>query len=605
MNTFKIYNKVIGLALVALTFMACSDTWDDHYDKKGEGTNDATLWQAISQNGNLSNFAKVVQACGYDKALNSSQVFTVFAPTNDNFSAQEAEELIAGYNAEKGKVIEDDNTVIKEFIQNHIAMYNHSVSPMRDDSLVMMNGKNMFLTSGSFGGNQILSSNVHYNNGVLFTIQGKAQYFPTVFEYLRKDADLDSIASFFYNTRFYRKEFVPGRSVAGGLENGKTVYLDSVFVQQNDLWDYLWAYTNEEDSTYWMVVPTNQVWKQLIEEYEPYFNYDNNVPYRDSMAYTLPRMAIVNGTTFSRTVNTDSHLTDSALSTSAAETYTSREYSWGNKNLHYYQFGGKSAVNTQKPLSATGIFTGTDDVVCSNGLVRKTNDWKINKLNTFYQWIIIEAEEGSSVKEVSKQENSTTHDMEPTIKAVTRRVMSDNRFNGKVWSNAFVEFQQQKTTVNHTVTFNIRNVLSNIPYDIYLVTAPALANDSNATEAERIPCKMECAIYYHDQNGETQRTSLKSSFSNNPNIVDYILLSDPEKGFEFPTATYGLTEAEPQITLELKTKVSSSELRTKKFDRTMRIDCIMLVPHGISNVNEERFEIAPHGDGDIFQWLKN
>ena len=500
--------------------------------------------------------------------------------------------------------MDDDNTVIKEFIQNHIAMYNHSVSPMRDDSLVMMNGKNMFLTSGSFGGNQILSSNVHYNNGVLFTIQGKAQYFPTVFEYLRKDADLDSIASFFYNTRFYRKEFVPGRSVAGGLENGKTVYLDSVFVQQNDLWDYLWAYTNEEDSTYWMVVPTNQVWKELIEEYESYFNYDNNVPYRDSMAYTLPRMAIVNGTTFSRTVNTDSHLTDSALSTSAAETYTSREYSWGNKNLHYYQFGGKSAVNTQKPLSATGIFTDTEDVVCSNGLVKKAYDWKINKLNTFYQWIIIEAEEGSSVKEVSKQENSTTHDMEPTIKAVTRRVMSDNRFNGKVWSNAFVEFQQQKTTVNHTVTFNIRNVLSNIPYDIYLVTASALANDSNATEAERIPCKMECAIYYHDQNGETQRTSLKSSFSNNPDIVDYILLSDPEKGFSFPTATYGLTEAEPQITLELKTKVSSSELRTKKFDRTMRIDCIMLVPHGISNVDEERFEIAPHGDGDIYQWRK-
>ena len=604
MITYKIYSKVIGLAVAALTLAACSDTWDDHYDKKGEGTNDATLWQAITQNGNLSNFAKVVQACGYDKALNSSQVFTVFAPTNDNFSVQEAEELIAGYNAEKGKVMDDDNTVIKEFIQNHIAMYNHSVSPMRDDSLVMMNGKNMFLTSGSFGGNQILSSNVHYNNGVLFTIQGKAQYFPTVFEYLRKDADLDSIASFFYNTRFYRKEFVPGRSVAGGLENGKTVYLDSVFVQQNDLWDYLWAYTNEEDSTYWMVVPTNQVWKQLIEEYEPYFNYDKNVSFRDSMAYTLPRMAIVDGTTFSRTVNTDSHLTDSALSTSAAETYTSREYMWGNKNLHYYQFGGKSAVNTQKPLSATGIFTGTDDVVCSNGLVRKTNDWKINKLNTFYQWIIIEAEEGSSVKEVSKQENSTTHDMEPTIKAVTRRVMSDNRFNGKVWSNAFVEFQQQKTTVNHTVTFNIRNVLSNIPYDIYLVTAPALANDSNATEAERIPCKMECAIYYHDQNGETQRTSLKSSFSNNPNIMDYILLSDAEKGFSFPTATYGLTEAEPQITLELKTKVSSSELRTKKFDRTMRIDCIMLVPHGISNVDEERFEIAPHGDGDIFQWRK-
>lgn len=601
MITYKIYSKVIGLAVAALTLAACSDTWDDHYDKKGEGTNDATLWQAITQNSNLSNFAKVVQGCGFDKSLNSSQIFTVFAPTNEQFSSQEADELIAGYNAEKGKVNDEDNTVFKEFIQNHIAMYNHSVSPSTNDSLVLMNGKKILLTANTFGSNQILMSNQHYSNGVLFTIQGKAKYFPTVFEYLRKDADLDSIASFFYNSHFYRKEFVPERSVAGGLENGKTVYLDSVFVQQNDLWDKLWAYTNEEDSTYWQVVPTNQVWKELIEEYEPYFNYDNATPFRDSMAYTLPRLAIVDGTTFSRTLNTDSHLTDSALSTNAAETYTSREYSWGSKNLHYYQFGGKSPQNTQKPFLPTGIFSDTEDVVCSNGLVKKTNNWKINPLNTFYQWIIVEAEDGSSVKEVSKQQNSTTGDMEPTITGITRRVMNDNRFSGKVWSDAFMEFQQMKTTVNHSVTFNIENVLSNIGYDIYLVTAPALANDSNATEAERIPCKMECAIYYHDQNGETQKKSLQSSFTNNPDIVDYILLAED---FKFPTATWGLVEAEPQITLELKTKVSSSEIRQKKFDRTMRIDCVMLVPHGISTVTDDTFIVSPHGDGDTFQWLK-
>ena len=604
MITYKIYNKVIGLAVAALTFAACADTWDDHYDNKGEGANDATLWQAITQNGNLSNFAKVVQGCGFDKSLNSSQVFTVFAPTNDQFSAQEADELIAGYNAEKGKVNDDDNTVFKEFIQNHIAMYNHSISPTSNDSLVLMNGKKTLLTANTFGNNQILTSNQHYSNGVLFTIQGKAKYFPTVFEYLRKDADLDSIASFFYDSRFYRKEFLPERSVAGGLENGKTVYLDSVFVQQNDLWDMLWAYTNEEDSTYWQVVPTNQAWKQLIEEYEPYFNYDNTTPFRDSMVYTLPRLAIVDGTTFSRTLNTDAHLTDSALSTSAAETYIYRDSYWGNKNLHYYQFGGKSAQNTQKPFSATGIFSDTEDVVCSNGLVKKTNNWKINKLNTFYQWLIIEAEDGSSIKEVSKAEN-TTHEMEPTISGITRRVMNDNRFSGKVWSDAFVEFQQMKTTVNHSVTFNIRNVLSNIPYDIYLVTAPALANDSNATESERIPVKMKCSINFHNQQGESQTEVLQSSVTNKPDIVDYILLSDPEKGFTFPTATFGLTEAEPQITLIVETKVSATELRQKKFDRTLRIDCVMLVPHGISNVNEERFEVSPHGDGDTFQWLKN
>ena len=601
MKRYNIYKKVLGLALAVLTFAACTDTWDDHYDRKGEGMNDASLWQAISQNSNLSNFAKVVQACGYDKALNSSQVFTVFAPTNDNFSAQEADELIAAYNAEKGKVNEDDNTVIKEFIQNHIALYNHSIAESCSDSLTLMNGKKTVLTTSSFCNSPILSTNGHYNNGVLFTIQGKAHYFPTVFEYLRKDADLDSVASFFYNSRFYRKEFYPERSVPGGLENGKTVYLDSVFVQQNDLWDMLWAYTNDEDSTYWMVAPTNKEWKKLIEEYEPYFNYDNNVAFRDSMVYTMPRIAIVLGANFSRTLNPDAHLTDSALSTSAAERYTYRYSYWGNNNLHYYQFGGKSATNTQKPYSATGIFTGTDNVECSNGVVMKSDDWKINKLNTFHQWRIYEAEETSNIKEVSKKENSTTGEMEPTIDPIIREVLNNNRFYGKVWSNEFVEFKQMQTTQNHTVTFNLRSVLSNIGYDIYLVTAPALANDSNATEEERIPTKLTCAINYHNQEGETETEVLQSGVETNPNVVDYILLAED---FKFPTATWGLSESVPQITLDVTTKVSSPEIRSKKYTRTMRIDCVMLVPHGISNVNEERFEIAPHGDGDIFQWLK-
>ena len=603
MKRYNIYNKVLGLALAVLTFTACTDTWDDHYSTEGEGMNDASLWQAITQNSNLSNFAKVVQACGYDKALNSSQVFTVFAPTNDNFSAQEADELIAAYNAEKGKVNEDDNTIIKEFIQNHIAMYNHSLTDNSNDSLVMMNGKYAKLAPGTFSGSKMLTTNQHYSNGILFTIDGKAKYFPNVFEYLRKDADLDSVRSFFYNPRFYRREFIPERSVAGGLIDGKTFYLDSVFVQQNDLFDYnfLEAELNDEDSTYWMVAPTNKEWKRLIEEYQPYFNYDDQVRFRDSLAYTNARLAIMAGTTFSRTLNTDAHLTDSALSTIAIERYESRKYNWGDNNLHYYQFGGRSNVNTQKPYGSEGIFNGTDNIECSNGQVMKTDNWKINKLNTFYQWIIIEAEEQGVIQEVSKAENTTTKEMEPTITPVTRRIMNNNRFYGKVWNDAFVEFEQNKPTVNHSVLFNIRNVLSNIGYDIYLVTAPALANDSNATEVQRLPMKLKCSINYHNQEGESQKELLQNNIITTPDEINYLLLAED---YKFPCGTFGLTEAEPQISLLVETNVTPREQSIKKYTRTMMIDCIMLVPHGISIVDEERFTVSPHGDGDTYYWLK-
>ena len=65
---------------IALSITSCTDTWDDHYNIGS--TYGGNLWESISTNPELSNFANVVKACGYDASLASSQMFTVFAPTN-------------------------------------------------------------------------------------------------------------------------------------------------------------------------------------------------------------------------------------------------------------------------------------------------------------------------------------------------------------------------------------------------------------------------------------------------------------------------------------------------------------------------------------------
>lgn len=595
-----------GLALIicqlsfSTMFMSCADTWDEHYDAASGngGAQEGSLWQAIKQNGSLSNFASVVEACGYDKSLNSSQVFTVFAPTNDNFSSAEAAELIEAYRQEKGKVNDEDNTVIKEFIQNHIALYNHSISANSNDSLVMMNGKYVKLTSSAFGNTNILSSNQLYQNGVLFTVDKKATYFPNVFEYMRKDSDLDSLSSFLYNDHFYRMRFVESQSVPGGFVDGKTVYLDSVFTQENDLFDYdfLEAELNNEDSTYIMVAPTNDVWKQLIDQYTQYFNYDKTVTDRDSLGYTMPRLAIVKGTIFSRTNNSDAQLADSAFSTSAVPS-SSRSYMWGESFLHYYQFGDGTGFSLHKPLSATGVLGSGQHITCSNGEVLKTSVWNINPLNTFFQWIRVEAESAGSIREVSKVENTSTHEMEETVTPLPKVVNNDNQFYGKMGHNSFVEFEPNRTTVNPSVTFNIPGVLSNIGYDIYLVVAPALAADSNAVAAQRLPTKLRCTLDFHDNKGATVSEILQSAISTTPDVVDYLLLAED---FKFPCSTYGLIEDLTQVSLKVETRVSSTEQRTGKFTRTMRIDCILLVPHGASMVDEEAFYLSPHGDGLVY-----
>lgn len=565
---------------IAAALTACSDTWDDHYEAEATGVNQGSLWQAIKSNEQLSNFARVVEACGYDKALASSQVFTVFAPTNDCLSADEAEALIGQYAEEKGHVSDDDNTVIKEFLQNHMALYNYSVSSVSHDSIVLMNGKYAVITPQHISGTPLLTTNALYQNGVLFTVGQKVDYFANLFEYLRKDADLDSLRNFLYcgdtlnSSRayplFYFKEFEPHLSVAGGIVDGKTVYLDSVFSQQNELFDFLNAELNAEDSTYWMVAPTNKVWRQLVDEYASYFNYDNTVADRDSIAYTNTRLAITQGTVFSHTVNPSlgtGQPADSVMSTSAVLNYNLRRYRWGADSLSYYQYFN--------PTAPEGVFSGTQDVPCSNGLLMKADNWHIDKRHTFLRQIIIEAESQGSIKEVSRVE-ATQGDSIATVTPMLRSVSSDNAFYNQVSGNGFVEFVPAITTMNHTVTFNIRNVLSNTGYDIYLVTAPALANDSNASQVQRLPTNLRCTISYHRQNGTTESNQLVSMVTTNPDVVDHILLAED---FHFPVASYNLSEENPQVTLRVETRVSNAQQRNNTHTRTMRIDCIILKPH--------------------------
>jgi len=291
---------------------------------------------------------------------------------------------------------------------------------------------------------------------------------------------------------------------------------------------------------------------------------------RDSLHYTNTRMAIVKGTAFSRTLNTDKMLQDSAMSTNAVTNFTARRYTWGADSLHYYQYF--------YPLQAGGIFSGTTEVECSNGKVMKSSDWPFDKRETFFQTRIIEAESQGAIQTVSKVERvqgSDTLQVE-TITPQSRYVTSDNAFYNTVSNNGFVEFEPAITTVNHSVTFNITDVLSNIGYDIYLVTAPALANDSNATAIQRLPTVVRCTLGFHNQQGVAQTDQVVSSYTTNPDVVDYIKIAED---YKFPVCSYGLKEENAQVTLKVETRVSSTQQRNNTHTRTMRIDCIILKPH--------------------------
>lgn len=551
-------------------FTACTDTWDDHYNSLGDssGMHEGTLWQAIKSDPNLSNFASVVEACDIAKDLNGSQVFTVFAPTNNSFSQAEAQALIADYRQQvRDSVVEEDNTVIKEFIHNHIAPYNHSVASSSNDSIILMNGKYALLKSNDIDGVALLTKNQLYSNGVLYTLNSQRDYLSNVFEYIRKDPDLDSLRSFLYNSSYYYREFEPELSVPGSIVNGKTQYLDSVFTQRNELFDFL-GRLGTEDSSYIMVAPTNEVWRDLIEEYETYYRYPQDMEKADSMAYTNSRLAIIQGTTFSRTFNTDESLQDSAMSVNCVQNYAARKGKWGAP-FEYFEY--------YKPMNPNGALAQADVIKCSNGEIRKANKWNIDKQMSFHQYNIINAEARNAIKEIKKYPDSHGDSIE-MANAIGRYVNSDNRFFNKVWDNSFIEFVSTVAAQNYWVDFTLKNVLSNIGYDIYLVTVPAIANDSNATEAQRLPVKFKCTLRIPGQgNVDLKNADGSSDFVTRTDTIDYMLLAED---FKFDVCTYGIDNEKMQVTLNVETRVSNTELRRGTFTRTLRVDCILLVPHG-------------------------
>jgi hypothetical protein len=391
-------------------------------------------------------------------------------------------------------------------------------------------------------------------------VDGQVDYFPNVLEQLAKVEGLDSIAAFFDNYNEY--EFIPELSVAGGIVNGQTVYLDSVTRLENDLFSYV-GLLNDEDSTYWMVAPTNDMWNTMVEEYTNYFNYDDKVAKRDSLQYLYSRMAIVRGTVFSATQNPEEVISDSVKSTSAVP-YRSRYLQYGNYDTYYYQY--------DKPYEPGGIFSDVAVFPCSNGEVRKANTWNIDKSQTFSQIIMTEGETRSALAYIDGSREGLPN---PKTRTSTVTVRPGNPFYNKLSGNSFIEIAPTTGAVIPSATFYIRNVLSNMPYDIYAVMVPALAADTMATAIQRLPTLARFTLLYHDQKGEelSKGVVLQSKQETRADVLDTILIGS---NVVIPTCSYGVDE--PQVTIEVENRVGTSQ-NNKTHTRTMRLDAIILKPH--------------------------
>lgn len=557
-----IHAGVVVLAATAIG-VSCTDTWDEHYSV-GATVPGATLWENMLQDEDILPFARVIDSCGYKDVLNSSQVFTVWAPM---ITDAEAQSWIDTYKLERSQGVEDDeNSAVRRFIQNHIAMYNQQISTVNDSMRVtMLNSKRMTWMDRVMNNEaSLVGQGVPSSNGMLYKLDGTVAYYPNIWERICDDkggADgLDSLAN--YLLAWEREVLNEDASVPGGVDkNGKTEYLDSVMSAYNERFLALSGQIDSEDSLFWFVAPTNKVWEDNIDRYRSYFEYHTSLGEEgDSLQNFYSKDMFVYSSFFSMR-RQKSPFNEEDPDSIVATTYTS-----------YYPELSKF----EWPMRAGGLLYGLTPQDCSNGRLYKASDWRIQPTQQAYM---------NTIKVEAEYEGNYTTERRTGTGANYIQAYSVSAINDtlEVSGSRYLRVSDGDPTGRNQpqITFIIPNTLSNCPYDIKVVFASPLAGDTLATGKEDAAKMRRISAYlryYRNRSASdimtgTQAQTLMTNHDVDATKMDTVTVAT---GVEFPVCNYNEVEERVLLTLE---SIRRTATQNGKYAQEFLVDCVIFEPH--------------------------
>ncbi len=571
-KTYKLIRT--GLVAVAglLACYSCSDTWDEHYKDSAENPNlvDATIYQYMKSQPNLSDFVDVIDASGYKAMLDETQIVTVFAPVNGTFDKQT---LIDGINNGNGDV------VLTRFIKNHIARYNYSLNEKEQD-VELLNKKVTSLSNGyvSQDSIQTLETNIQCTNGILHIIKSQIPFHANIYELMETTADMDSIYQLF---AYYDEDSLDiNRSVYRGVDDdGNRIYVDSVLIHTNDLMTRLRGYIHREDSDYTIIVPTNDAIAERLEETRKYFVYNIHEEDRDSLQNFFSNYYTLNPLIFNN--NSNLHQEDSLVTT----TYSK----WDPKYNVFY-----------KPFERGGILepgTYNECIECSNGVAYTTDRYPATIYDAFFREIELECENSGNVNVEQDKDGNALFTRTCSYSSVVIN-------NSAVSNRSYLDVQPSNSSAQPYIGFNIPNTLSGT-YEAYIVTVP-LKMGRNVQDADTLkPYQFRVNLFTRtnrptDVNASWPSSSVRlknpadngNNFVSNPEQIDTIYLGE----LTFTECYYQVPQV--GVMLQVQSYVSSSQ--TKNYSRRMLLDRILLRPKGMPERGKEarNAELADSDESD-------
>ena len=500
-------------ALLAAT--SCSD-FSDYNDTPVSDVQQAerTLWENISQNDQLSDFATLVKKAGFDDELSQPHYYTVWAPLNGTYDASS---LMSA----------DSATVLYQFVKSHIAEYNHSVSGLVDERIHALNRKSFaFEGDGqyTYAGHTLRQLNLPNSNGIMHLLDGAARFYPNLYEYLFSCEGIDSVATFF--KRYETSVLDTKNSVLGPTINGKQTYIDSVMITSNSLLNRIKAKLDKEDSTYTMLVPTNEAWLAHYDKISKCYNYINTTVAQNideaTSTSSAPTASVTVDAAYTKDSLTRLHLVSDLVY---------------NNNNYYNNWLIDDTVEPYDTLRSTtsGYMTNPQEIM-SRVIDRETmsnGTFCLVDSLAFRPWESWCFPLGQSPLYSRTWTGSNTmvyidNTFFDDIKYVPKNPAQKQL--GYLWVTPLSNYGKPQLDVK------LRNVLSTT-YNIYIVLAPGqdVGEDADGNKFLK-PNMLDFTLSYCDAKGKLATKKLNQKVVNDPTRVDTLAVGT----FTFPVAYAGL-----------------------------------------------------------------
>ena len=560
----RMYKKAILACGLAVSLAACTDVWEEHYQPDTALTGDKNLWELISDESDLSNFAALLSATRtaakeggirYDSLLMMSRSYTVWAPTNANMPKHI--DYLSLNNAPSDSL----EKYRKEIVENHIANYAHVAGGIRDREdrknykmVEMLNGKSYHFEGGpgvgyKFAEGSLVDPNEVAKNGVLHKLDGRAIYLPNIWEKLGSLSSISSLYAFL--EKDYKIEFNEAASIPGPIVGDQLTFLDSAFTE-SCRWFYEIGQLDREDSLYTMYALTNEAWDKMFDMTKSYFEFPAGkvtLPEKGSQTAaeardSIAREMICRNLVFSNTIN--------------------RKFFEGTKDsLYSNHYSRQMFVGDE----ARALEDGTIETYSlSNGTLHVVDQVNYNPFTCWHDTIRIE---GESLW--YQTETDVVKDATASAKSIDR----DSLLYQYVSNGSIGIFTPTAATKKPSLCFYLDNVLSSYYKVSIVLLPPHIVNPLDSTFIK--PNKFDARLHFPD--GTSVGELAKKGWGTNPSVKeirrsetnqlywDTVFVSDPTK-----IDTIVLAECIKVPCCEYQRQLFSDFKRTAKLEITTIIE---------------------------------